>query len=453
MKRRTVLSALAGMSSSRPVAGGAANSPGAVTKHMLANGVTVLVREDHSSRIAAVSVQVQVGALHETRTTAGLRAFTQELLLRGTLTRPREALLDFVELHGAGLEADLTDDTVELWANGAGDDCAALVGLLGELITEPLFSVAEVEAVRTHQLLRLAQRDDDFLSALVETLQAQLHRGPEGEPTSYGLPKFGWPATVASFQRNDVVDFFRAHYVGPRVVVAITGAVATDATLRAATAAFAGLPSPAPPGRVSLEAPLAPLTAPRVAVIHSPAQQGWVALGFRVPGLAHDDYPALAVLATLLGRGFKSRLYHEFREQSALAYEVGAELTARAQTSDFLLYAQVEPLLVDEAKNRILSQLQRLRTESVPAAELERARRMTVGGFVLAHQRNRQRAFHLARFEAIGVGHAFDAEYPNQVRRVTADDLRRVVRAHFGPPAVVVALPEPTPPERGPRFR
>src|SRR5690606_38240445 len=116
--------------------------------------------------------------------------------------------------------------------------------------------------------------------------------------------------------------------------------------------------------------------ATRIYVVDKPgAAQSEIRVGH--PGVARDnpDYFPLLVLNTLLGGSFTSRLNTNLREQHGFAYGAGSTFSMRRGAGPFLASSAVFSAKTDSAVVEFFHELRRIRDESVPPAELERARR------------------------------------------------------------------------------
>jgi predicted Zn-dependent peptidase len=114
-----------------------------------------------------------------------------------------------------------------------------------------------------------------------------------------------------------------------------------------------------------------------------PTEQGHLCLA--VPGLprSHPDRFTLGLLNTVLGEGMSSRLFLEVREAQGLAYAVDSALSVLEETGLLVVYAGVDSERASQAIQAVLKELDRLRQEPVPEAELDKARKYLKGRLVL----------------------------------------------------------------------
>ena len=93
-------------------------------------------------------------------------------------------------------------------------------------------------------------------------------------------------------------------------------------------------------------------------------------------------------------------------------------------------------------KDALLKEVSLLKEQPVSDEELLRAKRYTVGSYTLRHQRQRDRAFLLGWWEAIGSGYKFDSDYAKAMEGVTKADVQRVARKYLTNYALVMSIPK-----------
>jgi predicted Zn-dependent peptidase len=122
---------------------------------------------------------------------------------------------------------------------------------------------------------------------------------------------------------------------------------------------------------------------PHVAIHHKDADQAHLILGVESYPLEHPDRYALQLLSAVLGSGMSSRLFLEVRERRGLAYYVHGMNHSYTDAGSLLAQAGVDLTRVDEAVTVIAEQFARMASETVGSDELEKARSLLKGRFVL----------------------------------------------------------------------
>lgn len=415
-----------------PPAGGARTAD-AVTREVLRNGLTVVVRENPSAPVVAMTLMVRVGSCHETAATSGVTALLGRVLIKGTRHRSALELARAAEDAGGSLDVTADQEYAEVRALGLARHWRALLGLLHEVGTAPTLDPEEVErerAVLLDQIRGLEDQPGQVASRL-------LARALFGDHP-LALPTAGTPESVAALGRADLVRHLAAHATPERIVLAVSGDVPAADVLAEAREAFGDLA----PGAGEPALPPAPAR-PAVSRIAEarPTEQAHVVVGWLAPPVGHPDFGPLRVLDALLGGGMSSRLFNALREREGLAYAVGSYYPSRRAASRLVAQIGTAPANAPRAEQGILAEADRLRQEPVPGEELDRARAQLTGGFELDLRTNARQALYRGLFESLGVGHGFVSSYRGLVEAVTPADVQRVARRYLVDHAVAVVGP------------
>jgi zinc protease len=168
-------------------------------------------------------------------------------------------------------------------------------------------------------------------------------------------------------------------------------------------------------------------------------RQSALALAFPGVDRNHPDLYALRLLANTIA-GLGGRLFEELRSRRSLAYTVTAYPIARGLGGAFVGYIATSPEREDEARSGLLEELERVREELLPAAELERAREYTIGSWQIRAQTNSAQLSDLANALLIGRGLPEIREFEERVRAVTAQQIRDAAQRYFDTGRLVEAV-------------
>jgi predicted Zn-dependent peptidase len=414
----------------------AATAAPSVSRHVLEDGLTVLVRENPAAPVVAVSLQVRAGSRFETAEQAGITNFLLRTMIRGTRKRSAVQLAEAAEGLGGSLEASGEVEAAELRAQALSRNWEALLDLVAEVVREPAFPPEEIERERRLLLSQLQTRADTPFPLSFDTLLRDLYAGHP-----YGWPSLGIRASVERLQREALLAHYREAFRPERVVLAVSGLVPRERVVKVAERLFGRLPRSGAP---TVEPPPVPAAAGGRRVLERPAQQAQVLVGYLGPGLRDPDYPAVRVLATVLGGGMSGRLFVEIRDKRGLAYSLGVLTPYRTGAAFFVAYLGTARPNAAAAEAAVLQEIERIRTAPVTPEELARAKAYLLGRLALDRRTNARQAWYLAFFEATGAGWDFPERYAKAVEAVTAANLAAVAGRYLVRPTIVVL----TPPER-----
>jgi len=406
---------------------------GNVTRHTLANGLRVLVREDSSVGVVAVSLQARGGSRFETVETAGITNFLQRTMIRGTARFTGTRLADAAERLGGAIDASGDIDFAEISARALARNWEALLGLVAEVALTPTLPAVEVDRERRLILSQIQTRGDNPFPLAFDTLLADLYG-----PYPYALPNLGLRAAVERLTRDELLTHYHALYRADQLVLAVSGRVEHERVLRAAERLFAKLPTGASRSKDQTAAPVP--TAQR-RVMERPAQQAQVLVGYLGPGVGDADYAAVKVMSALLGGGMSGRFFAELRDVQGLAYSLGVMNPARIGPAPIVAYLGTVRDSAAAAEAGVIQQLERLRTEGATDDEVARARAYQLGLLSMDRRTNARHAWYLAFYEQAGVGWDFPDRYARALAAVTAADVTAAARRYLVRPTSVILLP------------
>jgi len=414
-----------------------AAAPPPVTRHVLPNGLTVVVREDPTVGVMAAALHVRAGSLFETTDTAGVTNFLQRVMLRGTQRYSAVGLTEAIEDLGGTLDATGDVEYGEVNGTALARNWEPLLRLLAEVALRPTLPPDEVERERRLILSAIQSRGDTPFQRAFDSVLNDLYG-----PHPYAWPSVGRRESVERISRDMLRAHYGAVYRPDRMVLAVSGHVPAAKVVRAAARLFKDLPAAAATPRPGV-AEATPRAGRRL--VERPVQQAQVLVGYLGPSLLQPDYAATRVLATVLGGGMSGRLFRELRDQRGLAYSVGMLGSFRTGPSFLVSYLGTAPPNAEAAETGMLGEIDRVRGEPVTERELARAKAYLLGNLAMDRRTSARHAWYMAFFEVIGAGWDFPERYARAVEAVTADDVARVARRYLTQPTVIVLQPPKAP--------
>jgi zinc protease len=404
-----------------------------IQRERLANGLTILVRENPTVPVVAASVMVRVGSRWEHENNSGISNLLQQVLVKGTQSRTALQIAEEAEDIGGGISASGDIDTSEIRGAALARHWRRLLELLADVTLRPTLPEAEIEGERRSVQSALKSRADQPFQRAYDTAMERVYG-----PHAYALPVLGRAAAVARLDRSALLDHYRTFYRAGRIVVSVSGDVLAREVFAEVRRLFADMPSG--DGAV-VEPAVAPLSAGGRDLVTHPAAQAQIMVAYLGPGIAHKDYAAVKVLSVALGGGMAGRLFTELRDKQGLAYSTGALNPSRVDQSVLLAYLGTAPANADRAEEGMVRELDRMTRERVTPEELARAKSYLLGLFNLDRRTNARLAWYQGFFEATGVGYDFAERYVRAVEHVTAEDILRVAQTYLSRPAVVSLRP------------
>lgn len=411
-----------------------AQSP-AVSRTRLANGLTVLVRENPTAPVVGISLMVKMGTRWETPDNAGVSNLVQLMVVRGTTTRNGSQIVEAADAMGGSIEATGDVDYSEIAATALSRHWVEILDLVADVALRPTMPDGVEQAVRDFLLRQIRNRGDKPYDVALDALTARLFgRHP------YAWDPIGLKQSLEGLDRDALLAHYKRHYVPGGMVLAVSGRVKTAEVTAQASRLFGQMAAGPVPVAAPPAAP-APATWRETRVV--PGAQSQILMGALAPALTEPDYPAVKVLATVLGGGMAGRFFSELRDKEGLAYTTGTQYPARVDRSYFLAQLGTAPENATRAEAALRAQLERAQRERVSDEELRVAKAYLLGNLAMDRRTNARQAWYLAAFEQSGVGYEFLDRYVGAVRAVSAADIQRVAQRYLAVLRIVVVTPTP----------
>ncbi len=415
-----------------------------IQRYQLGNGLMVLLCEDHSAKVAAYHTWYRVGSRHERPGKTGLAHLFEHLMFNETEQLAKGEFDKRLTQAGAESNAstwlDWTHYTVALPSDRLGLVVELEAERMAHLVLRAPELASEKEVVLNERRFRV---DDDVDGRLNEALWgAALTRHP------YRSPTIGSAEDIQGFTVEDCEAFYRAYYAPNNACVVVVGDVDALDLLTRVSDAYGALPSSTTPDEDTWPEP--PQLEPRQLTLELPTPAIKLALAYHAPALGDVDHPAFALLSEVLTGGCASRLTHRLITSGELATDVRSFLGPLQDPSLFEIAVTAREGTPSAAILEIVTEeLERLQTELVSQAELERTLARFELGLVSGLESVEGKASTIGLYHIIlgEPGAAFNRLAA--MRRVTPSDLRRVARRYLGAHqrTLVEVLPSEPPPD------
>ena len=302
-----------------------------------------------------------------------LASATNALLTEGTGRRSAGELEATFEQYGTSLETPDDFDTANLSLATITKHAAELLPVMTEVIADPAFTERELKRFkkRSRQQLREDLEDPDWLA------YRHLSEAAFGADNPYGYG--GGKGDYEALTVDGVREHFRRYYGARNATLRVVGQL-SPAVERLLEQTFGQLRA----GEV-VEAPAYEVVpaAPSLLRFHRPrAQQTMIRRGRRGFRIDDPDYPGIAVLETILGGYYGSRLMRNIREEKGYTYGIDSELDTYRFDGTFGIAADVANENLAEVRREILTEMNKLRQDLMPTEELDMVRAYLLGGLV-----------------------------------------------------------------------
>jgi predicted Zn-dependent peptidase len=398
-------------------------------RHVLANGMTVFLLEDHTWPLVEGRVIVRTGAAFEPAGKIGLASVTGNVIRTGGTTNiSADELDEKLERMGGTIESWITDTSGNLNFSFLSQDAETGLDLVADIMRNPAFEQDKIDVAMEGEKAGVARRNDDLNSLVGREIQRAVwgEDHPYARNTEY--------ATLQAVTRDDVVGFYDYFYHPDNMMVAVWGDFDPAQMLAALEARFGDWPA----GNVEVpELPNEPTQTQRRRVLvadKTDVNQARFAMGHIGMRADDEDYYSMSVANRILGGGFGDRLFNEVRTNRGLAYNVGSTTGAGFATPGvFQAYCGTKSETTEEAIGVVIDTIEEMRAEPVSEDELADAKEAMLNSNVFNYVQPSQVLTRKMNLEYLGYPDDFLERYNESVRAVSQEDVQSVMQRRVDP--------------------
>ncbi|HKU61487.1 MAG TPA: pitrilysin family protein [Gemmatimonadales bacterium] len=367
---------------STPLAGQAIDIP--YQRHVLPNGLTLLIHEDHKAPIAAVNVWYHVGSKNERPGRSGFAHLFEHLMFYGSEHSP-QSFFDVIEPAGAtDLNGTTNEDRTNYFENVPINALDLALWLESDRMGHLVGAITQEKLDQQRGVVQNEKRQDenDPYGLVWDYLTPRLY--PSNHPYSWTV--IGSMADLDAAKLDDVKDWFRANYGAANAVLSVAGDVNPDSVLAKVQRYFGDIPSGPPV--THQQTWIAKRTGHQRGVMEDRVPQARIYWVWNVPEWGSPDGDYLALAGQVLTAGKSSRLFKRLVYDEQIATDVSAYADLREIAGLFVVQASVRPGVEVAKVERALDQeLARLLASGPTPAELARARARIRAGFIRGVER------------------------------------------------------------------
>jgi zinc protease len=402
------------------------------TSFKLANGLTVMLVEQHNLPVVAANLVTLSGSEANPVNKPGLAAFTADMLVEGTKNRSALKLAEDTDRIGAVLDSASASDLSQVGIRSLTRTTEHAFSLLADVVLNPAFDPKEVERIRNHRLTEILQEKDDPSTLARKTSYLALY----GPKHPYGYLESGTEAGMKSITRDELVRFWQSGYTPGNSALVIAGDINQLAAKNLAERYFGRWTGSAtkhdPPkvtdtarrGILILDKPDAPQTALRFATVAAPRSS--------------KDYVPLEVMNFALGGLFSSRLNMNLREAHGYTYGSFSAFLYRRAPGPFITVANVRTDATAPAVKEVFHEIEGMRTAPVKPEELTMAKGAFSQSLAGRFETTAQTAATTAELFVYDLPLNYYSTLPGKIDVVNAGDVQRVASAYLRPESMVV---------------
>jgi zinc protease len=370
----------------------------------LDNGLRVIVHEDSTTPMAVLNILYDVGARDENPEQTGFAHLFEHLMFGGSVNIPNyDGPLQRV---GGENNAFTSNDITNYYITLPSANLETAFWLESDRMLSLAFSKKSLEVQRNVVIEEFKQR---YLNQPYGDVWLKLR------PLVYKEHPYRW-ATIGKTIKHiedarieDVKAFFKKHYNPQNAIMVVGGDVKTEDIKVLAEKWFGPIPAGE---KYTRDLPVEPpQQEERRDTVTAKVPLNDVYIAFQMEGRLDDSFHVVELMSDILSRGNSSRLYKSLVKDKALFSEVHAYITESLDKGMFVMQGKpVEGVSTEQAEAALWQELEKLKSEEVPADELTKVKNKTESTMVFSEMSLLDKAMNLAFYELMGDADNFNHE-------------------------------------------
>ena len=402
----------------------------------LDNGQTVVIQEVKNNPIVTIDTWIKTGSIDEDDSNNGVAHFLEHLFFKGTKNHESGEFDQILETKGAITNAATSKDFTHYYVTIPSKDFDLAMELHGDMMLHPLIPRNEMEKERK---VVLEEINKDLVSPtriLQENLNSMMYT-----THPYKRKVIGRSDVIETITRDQVLNFYNAHYSPSNMITIVVGDVDTNHALERIKDVFNAEYKKQTKTIYQKESQL---TSQQKKVEYIKTESGYMVIGFRGTPINDNDSYALDVLSTILGDGRSSVLNQVLKEKKRLAFSVDAGNSTFRDDGIFYISANFEPEKCKQVQSAIFDEIKNIQDKGVSDEQLSLAKNIIERNTYYSRESITNIATEIGYTMALTNDIKFYDTYLDKIKSVSKDEVKRVANKYLGEnrSAVSIILPE-----------
>lgn len=406
------------------------------TQKKLKNGIKVMLAPMKDSLSTTVFVMVHTGSKYETKGNNGISHFLEHMCFKGTRKRPTAIdISKALDEIGSQYNAFTSQEFTGYYAKAHPKNIDVLIDVISDIYLNPTFDQKELQKERG-VIIEEINMYEDLPHKQVENIFGLAMYGDQPA----GWPIWGTKENIKKINARDLEKYWKSHYVASATTVVVSGSFDTKTITRKIQKAFGGISRSA---KAKKRKVVEPQNRPKILLKNKKTDQTHVVLGVRSFAGRYKLSPALKVLDAILGGGMSSRLFQKLREEMGVGYYLRTMIDEYTDHGYFSISLGVDSSRFIEVIRAIMHECEQMKIELVSKSELEKAKEYLIGNTILSLESSDSMAEYFAMQDITGEDIVTSDGLIRKIRKVTAEDVRKVAREIFANDRLVLGAVGP----------
>ena len=417
-----------------------------IQEFKLANGLRVIVQEDHRSPVVVSQVWYRAGSLDEVNGKSGVAHVLEHMMFKGTEEVKAGQFSRLIAAAGGRENAFTGQDYTCYFQQLEKSQLPLSMRLEADRMANLNLSEEEFsKEIKVVMEERRWRTEDKPQSKVNEQFEATVYHAHP-----YARPVVGWMNDLENMTVADAREWYKTWYAPNNAILVVVGDVNAPDVLKLAQQYFGPLKPHDLPARKPQVEPAQ--IGERRLIVKAQGKLPYVLMGYHVPALQepeHDWEPyALVLLAGVLDGNGSARLNQNLVRQQRVAIDVGAgyDLINRGRESIFEIDGTPsEGKTAAELEAALLQQIEKIKADGVTNEELQRVQAQVIAADVYQRDSMFYQGMQIGKLEISGFSWKILPEYPARLKAITPEQVQAVAKKYLVSDNLTVATLDPQP--------
>ena len=404
-------------------------------KYKLENGLILIINNHKSNDIIAINMLSKGGYFQESEIKSGVGNILSDMIFKGTNKYSAEDISTILDENGIEISSLITPDAFSTSIKTTKYELPIALNLFDELINDSILKEEDLKNVKEKKLQNIKTSNDIPSNLAFDEMKELLWENTPYHHSNKFLKKIIEKVTI-----DDVKSYYNMIYNPENTIISVNGNIDEQYLINYFSEVFKNKNSKIY-NLNDYQKAVYPMVKDKFVEINKGSNQSWIVIAYRTPPVSNQkDWATLRVIDSILGTGMSSRLFTELRDQKGLAYTVSSVYQTNILQGAFVTFIGTNPKNIQQAKQGLEEQIDKLKKEFVSSHELSEAKDRIYGNYLLAQETNADKASTSASFELSGRGYDFDKKYFELINSVTEQDIIETANKYFSNTRVIVIV-------------
>ena len=380
----------------------------------LSNGFQIVTEKISGIKTVSVGVWIKAGGRHERKDETGLAHFLEHMAFKGTKNRSSIDIVNQIEDVGGYMNAYTSREITNYYMRILPEDINLAIDILNDILSNSLFEENEINLERNVILQEIGQYADTPDEIIFDWLQDISY---PNQPL--GRPILGYNNLINTYNRKNLIDFTKKHYIPNKMVLCAAGDVVHEEIVDYANKLFGDM------RKCNIEPAMECKFVGGSSIKKKNLEQTHFTLSFESSSLKDEDIFASQIFSIILGGGMSSRLFQEVREKRGLCYSIYSTIEALSDTGMLTIYAGTSDDKINDLSKIIVDQIKKI-TNKITSDELKRSKSQIKSGILMSMESTPSRCERLSRSLITWDKIVSLDETIKKIEKVNIEDLKKI---------------------------